>query len=385
MKAVIAIDSFKGSLSSIEAGEVTAKAIRDVFPDAEAVVFPLADGGEGTVDAMTEGLSGQIIKTEVTGPLGEKVESRYGFIPSSKTAVIEMADAAGLPMVPKHLRNPMNTTTYGLGELILRALDDGCRDFIIGIGGSATNDAGIGMLTALGAKFMGTDSQPVGITGGVIKDITQIDLSKLDSRLWESSFHVACDVNNPLCGENGCSAVYGPQKGATPEIVKAMDEAIEAFANLAEEQCQVTGANLEGAGAAGGLGYAFHAFLKAHLEPGIKLILKSIGIENALVDADVLITGEGRMDFQTSMGKAPAGVAQLAKRLNPDILTLAVCGCATAEASAVNNAGIDAYFPIIHQPMTVDEAMERVTAVINLQQTVSQIMRVVKQGKKGKK
>lgn len=382
MKAVIAIDSFKGSLSSVEAGKACSQAIREVFTEAEVTVFPLADGGEGTVDALTDGLRGEIVAAQVTGPLGEKVDSRYGFIPDRKTAVIEMADAAGLPMVPKHLRNPLNTTTYGLGELILKALDDGCRDFIIGIGGSATNDAGLGMLTALGARFYDQDEKPVGITGGVLKDIVKIDLEHMDERLWESQFHVACDVNNPLCGSNGCSFVYGPQKGATPEIVKAMDEAIDCFSRLAAEQCDIHGAELPGAGAAGGLGYAFHGFLKAQLEPGVSLILKAIGIEDKLREADVLITGEGRMDFQTSMGKAPAGVAQLAKRLNPDILTLAVCGCATAEASAVNNAGIDAYFPIIHQPMTVDEAMERATAVINLQQTVSQIMRVVKQVKK---
>ena len=377
MKAVIAIDSFKGSLSSSEAGEAASRAIRYVFPEADIVQFPLADGGEGTVDALTEGLVGRIITTEVTGPLGKREASRYGIISDGRIAVIEMADAAGLTMVPMELRNPLNTTTYGLGELIVQAMDNGCREFIIGIGGSATNDAGIGMLSALGAGFFQADGQRAGITGGSVKDVVRIDLTELDSRIRECTFHIACDVNNPLCGDSGCSAVYGPQKGATPDIVREMDEAIAKFAGLARRQYGITGAELPGAGAAGGLGYAFHGFLGGSLEPGAKLVLNVLGIEDELKNADILITGEGRMDSQTAMGKAPAGVAQLAKTVNPSIKTIAVCGCAAPDADVVNKAGIDAYFPILHQVMSLDEAMDKAVADRNLYQTLVQVMRLL--------
>ncbi len=377
MKAVIAIDSFKGSLSSSEAGEAASRAIRSVFTEADIVQFPLADGGEGTVDALTEGLAGRIIATEVTGPLGKQESSRYGIISDGRIAVIEMADAAGLTMVPRELRNPLNTTTYGLGELIVQAMDSGCREFIIGIGGSATNDAGLGMLSALGAGFFQADGQRAGITGGSVKDVVRIDLTELDSRIRECTFHIACDVNNPLCGDSGCSAVYGPQKGATPDIVKEMDEAIAQFACLAEKQCGVSGAELSGAGAAGGLGYAFHGFLGGSLEPGAKLVLNVLGIEDELKNADILITGEGRMDSQTAMGKAPAEVAQLAKTVNPSIKTIAVCGCAAPDADVVNKAGIDAYFPILHQVMSLDEAMDKAVADRNLYQTLVQVMRLL--------
>ncbi|MDD6218498.1 MAG: glycerate kinase [Selenomonadaceae bacterium] len=376
MKAVIAIDSFKGSLSSAEAGEAASRAIRYVFPEADIVQFPLADGGEGTVDALTEGLAGRIITTEVTGPLGKREASRYGIISDGRIAVIEMADAAGLTMVPMALRNPLNTTTYGLGELIVQAMDNGCREFIIGIGGSATNDAGLGMLSALGAGFFQADGQRAGITGGSVKDVVRIDLTELDSRIRECTFHIACDVNNPLCGDSGCSAVYGPQKGATPDIVREMDEAIAKFAGLARRQYGITGAELPGAGAAGGLGYAFHGFLGGSLEPGAKLVLNVLGIEDELKNADILITGEGRMDSQTAMGKAPAEVAQLAKTVNPSIKTIAVCGCAAPDADVVNKAGIDAYFPILHQVMSLDEAMDKAVADRNLYQTLVQVMRL---------
>ncbi|MGN1050463.1 MAG: glycerate kinase [Selenomonadaceae bacterium] len=377
MKAVIAIDSFKGSLSSSEAGEAASRAIRYVFPEADIVQFPLADGGEGTVDALTEGLAGRIITTEVTGPLGKREASRYGIISDGRIAVIEMADAAGLTMVPMELRNPLNTTTYGLGELIVQAMDNGCREFIIGIGGSATNDAGLGMLSALGAGFFQADGQRAGITGGSVKDVVRIDLSELDSRIRECTFHIACDVNNPLCGDRGCSAIYGPQKGATPDIVREMDEAIAKFAGLARRQYGITGAELPGAGAAGGLGYAFHGFLGGSLEPGAKLVLNVLGIEDELKNADILITGEGRMDSQTAMGKAPAGVAQLAKTVNPSIKTIAVCGCAAPDAEVVNQAGIDAYFPILHQVMSLDGAMDKAVADRNLYQTLVQVMRLL--------
>ena len=377
MKIVIAIDSFKGSMSSIDAGEISASAIRDVDKNADVKIFPLADGGEGTVDALTKGLGGRIISTEVTGPLGDKIQSRYGFIPSTKTAVIEMADAAGITLVPAEKRNPMHTTTYGLGELILQAADNGCREFIIGIGGSATNDCGLGMLTALGVKFFNAQGNTVGIYGGDLKDIATVDISNLNPILRECKFRIACDVTNPLCGEKGCSAVYGPQKGATPEIVRDMDGYIKNFAATVERQLKLIGAEMPGAGAAGGLGYAFHTFLNGKLEPGIDLVLDAVKIADALKTADFVITGEGRLDFQTAMGKAPIGVAKLAKKINPAVKVIAVCGAATPVAVEVNANGIDAYFPILHAVTSLDEAMKFETAKLNLYQTVTQIFRLI--------
>ena len=377
MNIVIAIDSFKGSISSIEAGTTVQEAILSRYPQNNVKVFPLADGGEGTVDALTQGLGGTIIPVTVTGPLGEPVKSRYGYLPDSKTAVIEMADAAGLAMVPAAKRNPLHTTTYGLGELIIAAMEHGCRHFIIGIGGSATNDAGLGMLTALGYRFYLPDGTPSGICGKDLHGITQIDASHCHPLLKECKFEIACDVVNPLCGEQGCSAIYGPQKGATPEIIAKMDDDIAAFAMLAENTLGNHGAELPGAGAAGGLGFAFHIFLQGELTPGIELVLKSINIEKSLLQADILITGEGRMDGQTAMGKAPIGIAQLAKKCHPKCIPIGLCGCATHDAESVNDHGIDAYFPILHAPMSVAEAMDSATTKQNLTQTIQQIMNLV--------
>ena len=378
MNIIIAIDSFKGSLSSLEAGKITADSIKEIYPQAKTRIFPLADGGEGTLDALTAGMNGRIIATEVTGPLGNMIPSRYGIIEASRLAIIEMADAAGITLVKPKKRNPLNTTTYGLGELILQAVENGCREFIIGIGGSATNDCGIGMLTALGAKFTKADGTPAPITGSGVGEISSIDISQLNPVLKECRFRIACDVTNPLYGPNGCSEIYAPQKGATPEIVKEMDAAIQAFSEKAAYQLGITGAKLPGAGAAGGLGYAFHAFLDGTLEPGIDLILDSIGIKDALVDADVVITGEGCLDEQTAMGKAPIGVTKLAKSCNPKAQVIALCGCAKPEATAVNAHGIDAYFPILHMPMNFSQAIKHEIAERNLSQTVSQIFRLMR-------
>lgn len=409
MKAVIAIDSFKGSLSSAAAGRIAANAVRRVEPTAEVVTLPLADGGEGTVDALTEGLGGEIMQVNVTGPLemrtllrrifdetepvtdprGDKfnmINSRYGRI--GRTAVIEMADAAGLTLAahPMPLVNsskkfapptPLNTTTFGLGELILRALDDGCRDFIIGIGGSATNDCGLGMLTALGFKFMRSDGRQTGVYGRDLEDIVSIDDSAVDGRLKECRFRIACDVTNPLTGPNGCSYVYGPQKGATPDIVEAMDGWIEKFSVLVLETLKVERASVEGDGAAGGLGFAFRTFLKGELLKGVDLILDAIKFGDAVKGADVLITGEGRLDNQTAMGKAPVGAAKLAKMIEPRIVTVAVCGCVGEGASSVHNAGIDAYFSVLNRACTLEEAMNKGTASKNLSATVEELTRLL--------
>lgn len=379
MNIVIAIDSFKGCISSVDSGRLLKQAIEDVYPDDAVSVFPLADGGEGTVDAMTQGLNGRIVKVPVTGPLGTKIESRYGLLPDTNTAVIEMADASGLPLVPPEKRNPLHTTTYGLGELILAAIDAGCRHFIIGIGGSATNDCGLGMLTALGFRFLKADGSRAGVAGGDLADVAQIDMRQVDSRLQDCTFEIACDVTNPLCGPEGCSNVFGPQKGATQEIVARMDGDIHHFAQLAEKACGIKGQEMPGAGAAGGLGFAFHTFLHGTLTPGIALILSAIGIKEALSKADLLVTGEGRMDKQTAMGKGPVGVAQLAKSCQPHCLTVALCGSAARDAERVNQHGIDAYFPILHAPMTLQEAMDRATTEQNLCQTIQQVMQLIHQ------
>lgn len=375
---VIAIDSFKGSLSSIQAGNIVFNATKKIFPQSNIKIFPLADGGEGTVDALTEGLHGKIISSYVTGPLGDKIQSRYGYLAQDNIAIIEMADTAGLTLVPENKRNPLFTTTYGLGELILDAIHNGCRKFIIGIGGSATNDCGLGMLSALGIKFFNKNHQPVGIFGKDLQDIAFIDTSTLNPLIKDCSFSIACDVTNPLYGENGCSHIYAPQKGATPDIVNQMDNNIKNFADLIKKQLGLTGANLAGAGAAGGLGFAFHTFLKAQLIPGIELILNTLHIQEFLKNADLLITGEGKIDLQTSMGKAPVGIAKLAKQLNPQIKVIAICGCATNSASSVNSQGIDAYFPIIQAPISLQKAMQTDIASNNLNQTITQVLNLLK-------
>ncbi len=375
MKIIIAIDSFKGSLSSMSAGKISSEAIKKILPDSEVKIYPLADGGEGTVDALTDGLNGEIIEVEVTGPLGTKIQSRYGRI--NQTAIIEMADAAGLTLVPENEKNPLNTTTYGLGELILRAAEDGCRDFIIGIGGSATNDCGLGMLTALGFEFRENHGFKSGVFGKDLQNISEIEISKINPILKKCHFKIACDVKNPLTGSNGCSVIYGPQKGATPEIVSQMDGWIEKFSALSIKTLNIEKTSIEGDGAAGGLGFAFRTFLNAELVKGINLILDLINISKEFSDADILITGEGRLDGQSVMGKSPVGVAQLAKSINKKILTIAVCGCATIDAIKVHEVGIDSYFPILQTPISTDEAMRFEAAEINLSRTVEEIFRLI--------
>lgn len=357
MKIVVAIDSFKGSLTSLEAGRAAEVGIKSAAPNADVKVYPLADGGEGTCKTLTEGLGGVLKTFEVTGALGNKITAEFGEI--GELAVIEMAAAAGLNLVPENLRNPLNTTTYGVGEMILRALDDGCKNFIVGIGGSATNDCGLGMLTALGFNF-GT-----GIFG---RDLAGVKKIALTDKFRGCSFKIACDVKNPLTGENGCSAVYGPQKGATPGIVAQMDSWIKNFAELAGEKNSVAGD-----GAAGGLGFAFRVFLGGKLIPGVELILNALKISDDLRDADVLITGEGSVDSQTLQGKAPAGVAKLAKTLNPKIKTVALGG-----GVKIGGGGdFDATFSILRAPMTLSEAMEKSTAEKNISETVAQIVNLI--------
>ena len=368
-RIVVAIDSLKGSLTSLEAGEAARAGILSATPEAEVKIFPLADGGEGTCRAIIAGLGGELKSAEVTGPLGEKIAAEFGEVAEKKLAVIEMANAAGLPLVPEKFRNPLNTTTYGVGELIKIAIDDGCRNFVIGIGGSATNDCGLGMLTALGFKFIGG-----GIFGRDLKKISAIDDSNVLPALRECKFRIACDVTNPLTGANGCSAIYGPQKGATPEIVSTMDGWIKNFGELSANFLKLEKKSAAGDGAAGGLGFAFRAYLRGELLPGVDLVLDALDIAEALKTADMVITGEGRLDSQTAQGKAPSGVAKLAKKLNPKILTLGLGG---SVADISDDARLDACFAILRAPMTLAEAMKKNIAAENISATTEQIIRLI--------
>ena len=375
MKVVIAIDSFKGSLSSLEAGEAVREGVLKADGSAKVVIRPLADGGEGTVDALAIGLGGEMIEAEVTGPLGEPVKAKYCIVKGS-TAVIEMAQAAGLPLVPAELRDPLFTTTYGVGELILDAIRRGCRSFIVGIGGSATNDGGTGMLSALGFEFLDKNSEKIALGARGLETLVSVSAENVIPELRECSFRVACDVNNPLCGERGCSAVYGPQKGATPESVKIMDEWLGKYAETAKAVFPNADPNYPGAGAAGGLGFAFKTFMNASLESGIGIILDETELEKHIADADVVVTGEGRIDFQTAMGKAPIGVAKLAKKHGKRVVAFA--GCVTADAEECNNHGIDAFFPIIRGITTLDEALDRDNAYSNLRAAAYQVFNLLK-------
>lgn len=375
MKVVIAIDSFKGSLSSLEAGEAVREGVLKADGSAKVVIRPLADGGEGTVDALAIGLGGEMIEAEVTGPLGESVKAKYCIVKGS-TAVIEMAQAAGLPLVPAELRDPLFTTTYGVGELILDAIRRGCRSFIVGIGGSATNDGGTGMLSALGFDFLDKNGEKIAFGARGLETLASVSAENVIPELRECSFRVACDVNNPLCGERGCSAVYGPQKGATPESVKIMDEWLGKYAETSRSAFPNADPNYPGAGAAGGLGFAFKTFMNASLESGIGIILDETELEKHIADADVVVTGEGRIDFQTAMGKAPIGVAKLAKKHGKRVVAFA--GCVTADAEECNNHGIDAFFPIIRGITTLDEALDRDNAYSNLRAAAYQVFRLIK-------
>ena len=379
MKVVVAIDSLKGSLSSLEAGQAIKEGVQVVYPNADVIVRPLADGGEGTVEALAIGMGGELVSVTVTGPLGEPVTAQYGILKADdtrpKTAIIEMSAAAGITLVPDDKRNPMHTTTYGVGELIKDAIDNGCRHFIVGIGGSATNDGGIGMLQALGYEFLDKDGTPVGYGGAGLQSIARIKTDNVLTALKDCTFRVACDVTNPLCGPMGSSAIYGPQKGATPEMVEELDEALLHYAELSKETFDHADRLYPGTGAAGGMGFAFLTYTNAVLESGIKIVLEETGLEEVMKDADFVITGEGRLDSQTALGKAPIGVAHLAKKHGKKVLAFA--GCLTPDAGVCNENGIDAFFPILRRVITVQEAMEKETARENMIRSVEQVFRLI--------
>ncbi|HWO94982.1 MAG TPA: glycerate kinase [Bacillus sp. (in: firmicutes)] len=376
MRILIAIDSFKGSISSIGGSKAISLGIKDIYHDAQIVTVPLADGGEGTVEALVQATDGQLIQKEVTGPLTEKVDAVYGILGDGKTAVIEVAAACGLPLVPSDKRNPFVTTTYGVGELICDAIDKGCREFVIGLGGSATNDAGIGMLQALGFSFLNEDNEEVGSGGGELQSIRSIDVTGVHPDLKDCTFRVACDVNNPLYGPNGAAYIFGPQKGATTEMVKELDEGLENFSQVVLHGLGMDIHNIVGAGAAGGLGAAFSGFLQANLQSGIQLILDIMEVEEKIKGVDFVITGEGKLDGQTSMGKAPFGIAQLAHKYHVPVIALA--GGITEEASVLNQYGVTSCFSIMNAPMSLEQAMDPKVTFDNLRFTTSQLFRLIK-------
>ena len=376
MKVVVTIDSMKGSLTSMEAGNAAAEGIRRAVSGVEVVVRPLADGGEGTVDALVCGMGGSRQKVTVTGPLGAPVDCVYGIVEEAKLAVIEMAGAAGITLLSRKERNPLHTTTYGVGEVIKDAVAKGCRRFVVGIGGSATNDGGIGMLQALGYGFLDKEKRQIPFGAKGLERLNSITDDSVIPELAECEFRVACDVTNVLCGENGCSAVYGPQKGATPSMIAQMDEWLRHYAALAKARYPKADALKEGTGAAGGLGFAFLGFTNAVLEPGIKIVLEETGLEGYIKDADFVVTGEGRLDGQTAMGKAPTGVAGLAKKYHIPVVALA--GSVTKEASACNQKGIDAFFPVLRNVVTLEEAMKPENAAANLADTAEQVFRLIR-------
>lgn len=386
MKVVVAIDSFKGSLSSMEAGQAIEEGVKRVHQNAEVVVRPLADGGEGTVEALVEGMGGIFVTKKVTGPLGEKVEAVYGIIELkddlSKTAIIEMSAAAGITLVPEERRNPLNTTTYGVGELILDAIERGCRHFIVGIGGSATNDGGVGMLQALGYDFVTQEGKAISYGGNGLRELASIEESNVHPKLKECTFKVACDVTNPLCGENGSSAIFAPQKGATPEMVQELDQLLLHYAELSKNINAHADRFYPGTGAAGGMGFAFLTYTNATLESGIQIVLTETKLEELIATADFIVTGEGRLDGQTALGKAPIGVAALAKKYQKKVLAFA--GAVTPDAKECNQHGIDAFFPILRGVVTLKEAMNKEVAHQNMVDTVEQVFRVVEMMKEGR-
>lgn len=375
MKIVIAIDSFKGSLSSLQAGNAVKDAIYRLDSNADVVVNPLADGGEGTVEALAECADSKLHKLEVKGPLLNPVVAEYCILNTTNTAVIEMASASGITLISENERNPLETTTYGVGELIKDAINKGCRRFIVGIGGSATNDGGVGMLTALGYEFLDKNNTPISLGAKGLKDLYKIKTDNILPELKECSFSIACDVTNPLCGENGCSAVFGPQKGATTEMIKDMDLWLENYAKISKTVSQKADQNYAGTGAAGGLGFAFLTFTNSTLKSGIDIILKEMDIESDIKNADIVVTGEGRLDSQTVMGKAPIGVATLAKKYGKKVI--AFSGCVTDDAEVCNSHGIDAFFPTLRNVTTLEEALDQNNAYKNLTATAYQVFRLM--------
>ncbi|MBB2203534.1 glycerate kinase [Gluconacetobacter takamatsuzukensis] len=364
MKIVIVCDSFKESLSALQVADAIEDGFREIYPDATYVKLPAADGGEGTAESLVLATGGRMLTREVIGPLGEPVTAAFGILGDGRTAVVEMAAAAGLMLVPRDRRDPMAATTYGVGQLILAALDEGCRHVILGLGGSATNDGGAGMAQALGVSLRDRDDVELPFGGGGLGRLARVELTGLDARLGRCRIEVACDVDNPLTGPSGASAIFGPQKGATPEMVRVLDDAL---AGYGRQVAAVTGRAVDavaGAGAAGGLGAAALAFLDATLRPGVEIVMEALGLDAILSDADLVITGEGRIDGQTVHGKAPIGVARVARRHGRPVIGIA--GSLGHDAARVHAHGIDAVFSVVNRPCTLEEALAEAAANVRV-------------------
>ena len=370
MKVCIAPDSFKESLSAAEVAEAIRRGVLKVAPGAQTVIVPMADGGEGTVRALVDATGGEFVRETVTGPLGGKVQADYGLLGEGETAVIEMAAASGLPLLPPDERNPMLTTTFGTGELIRSALDRGVKHIIVGIGGSATVDGGAGMAQALGAKLLDEKGEEIGFGGGELRRLERIDLSELAPRV--ESVEVACDVTNPLTGPEGAARIYGPQKGATPEMVEALERNLAHLAHVIANDLGKDVCDLPGAGAAGGLGAGLVAFLGAKLKPGVEIVIEASGLRKKMKGCDLVITGEGRLDEQSAFGKTIDGVAGVAKGLG--IPVVAIAGSLGKGCEKVLGRGVSAYFSTVPGPGSLQEALTE--AAEFLERTAEQVMRL---------
>ena len=369
MKIIIAPDSYKESLTAMEVATAIEAGFRQVMPDAEYIKLPMADGGEGTVQSLVDASNGTIIEHQVTGPLGEQVPAFFGLMGDDKTAVIEMAAASGLHLVSPNLRNPMLTTSYGTGELILAALDHGVDHIIVGIGGSATNDGGIGMAQALGVQLLDNKGQALGFGGQALAQLATIDISHIDPRLAHIKLEVACDVDNPLCGKKGASHIFGPQKGATPAMVAELDQHLAHYAAIIKRDLAIDVKDMAGAGAAGGMGAALLGLFNAQLRSGIEIVIDAVHLGNIIKDADLVITGEGRIDSQTIHGKTPIGVARTAKKYHKPVIGIA--GCLSQDCGVVYDHGIDAVFSVVPAAMSLEHAFNN--AAVNVELTARNI------------
>ena len=378
MKIVIAPQAFKGSLSALNVANAVQKGVRRIFPDAQILTCPVADGGDGTLETLVESSGGKIMETNVADPTGKPIVAQWGAMGDGNTAVIEMARTSGLALLTLEERDPLNATTYGLGEIIVSALNKGFRKFIVGIGGSATNDAGAGMAQALGIKLMDREGRNLVFGGAALQNLSVIDTSSIDQRVLESNFQIACDVNNPLTGPEGASAVYGPQKGATEENVRQLDSALGVFAEVTKRDLGKDISNLEGAGAAGGLGAGMIAFVEGHLRAGVDIVLDTVNLAEKLESADLVITGEGSIDFQTVYNKAPVGVARMAKARG--IPTIGISGMLGKNYQIVHNHGIDAALSIANGPISLEESLQNAPSLIS--EAVEESLRLISVGMK---
>ncbi len=369
---VLAPDSFKESMSAEQACQAMQRGVLQVFPDACCIAVPMADGGEGTVEALLRSLDGQGITCMVTGPLvTQQVSTYFAIVDYGRTAVLEMAKANGIHLLAAEQRNPMLTSTYGIGEMIKQALDRGIEKIIIGLGGSVTNDGGAGMAQALGVQFFNSTGEAIQVCGGNLDQINQIDISQLDARLKNTEILIASDVNNPLCGPNGASAIFGPQKGATPEMVQQLDRNLNHYANLVEASLGISIKNVAGSGAAGGLGFGLMAFADAKLQSGVELIIEQSRLAEKIAQADYVLTGEGKIDSQTALGKTPFGVAQVAQQFNKPVLAFA--GLVGEGIESLFDAGFSQIVGINPPDCSLEEALKN--GEVNLEKAVSKTIK----------